>query len=497
MPLSARPSANRVLKTVGTTRWQAAIPKHLRKPFKAALDASERGDSREALRQFGECAERCAGPHDPHIRPVLYFGAQTASQQYFAFRGAGQNVPQAVLEEARFCAETLIRAAWEVNPTDPVAAHNVGRFLHDCDDFGGASAMYKIALQFKPSQVESWGNLGTCYANLGDRDAAERCWMKARAYEAEHASGALAQAYIHLRMGDWATGWSRWERRWEDQTFDQGYGRKGLGKRWTGQPVAPRQSLYVHGEQGLGDHVMFARYVQALLDNGIAIAGLETRPSLLRWMEASFPSVPIVSRETADGGTVPIHAYHVSTMSLPAILGTTVATVPPPVSPLRWTPRNQSRPKVALAWCGAAGNPADGVRSIPHPLLAELAGLPVDWVNVQFTPDAALYLRSWLGEPFEDATETCTDVMDTAQVLATCDVVITVDTLTAHLAGTIGVPTLVLHRFDREWRWVEPAGKPERSVWYPSHHQWTQRAPHDWAGLLSRVRAFLTAWHPV
>ena len=179
-------------------------------------------------------------------------------------------------------------------------------------------------------------------------------------------------------------------------------------------------------------------------------------------------------------------------MSLPHIFGSTIETVPAPPTPpllMKWS-QQASRKRVAIAWCGAAGNPADNVRSIPAHELARLADCDVEWVSVQFTPDAGMIARSWLGD-VEDATDTCKDVLDTAKVLAGCDLVVTVDTLTAHLAGSLGVPSIVLHRFDREWRWYEAA--PEQSVWYPNQRQWTQPAPGDWASLLTRVREELAA----
>lgn len=438
-----------------------------------------------ALQWFGVCADKCAGPGDPHLRPVLYFGSQVAARAYFALRGAGHEVSASQLDGWRFSAETLIRACWEVHPEDSVAAHNLGRFLHDCDEWAEAIRMYRTALHLKHTQVESWGNLGTAYANTGDREAAERCWRQCVAFEAENPSGALAQAYVYLRRGDYAPGWARWERRWDEAAFAQGYGRKELtGRRWDGAPLGEHDTLFVHGEQGLGDHVMFARYVPLLLARGLTIAAVETRLPLVRWMERALSGVRVVAR-AGDGTDVP-HTHHVSTMSLPSICGTLVGTVPDPVTPVMWRPPQNARRRVALAWSGAAGNPTDAMRSLPASVLEGLRGLDVDWVSVQFTPHAGLIARSWLGVDVVDASDTCTDVLDTTHLLATCDLCVTVDTLTAHVAGAMGMPAIVLHRYDREWRWFE--AQPERSIWYASHRSWTQAAPQDWAPLVERVR---------
>ena len=477
------------LRAVGTTRWKQGVPPHLAEPLERALAAAERNEVGEALKWFGVCADKCDGPRDPHMKPIVYFGAQAASSAYFALRGAGQEVGQTVVDEWRACAETLIRAAGELDPGDPVAAHNVGRFLHGCDDWDAAVAMYRIALQLKGTQVESWANLGTAYANQGDRDGARRCWMKATAFAPENPSGALAQSYIWLRAGDYTKGWAAFEHRWNDLEFKRGYGREKelTGTRWMGEALPKGATLFVHGEQGLGDHVQFARFVPALVERGIRIVGLETRPTLVRWMEGALPGLPIVPR----GGEIPQHTHHVSSMSLPNILGLTLDTVPPPVAPVVRTLRAVNphhRKRVALAWCGAAGNPADGVRSIPEHELARLRGIDVDWVSVQFTPLAGMIARSYLGNDVTDASQTCRDVFDTAEVMAGCDLVVCVDTLTAHLAGSLGLPTLLLQRFDREWRWGDAATGDERTPWYPSIRQLTQTAPSDWSGPIDAVR---------
>lgn len=478
------------LGSVSTARWRQAIPKHLADPLRRALDASEAGDMGTALQWFGVCADKCDGPTDPNMKPVLYFGGQAASAAYFTARGKS-NVSRATLDGWRQCAETLVKAAWEVDPADPVAAHNVGRFLHDCDEFETAISFYKLALQGKPHQVESWGNLGTAYANLGDRASAAKYWDRCVAFEPENPSGALAQAYVYLRKGDYLNGWRSLEWRWQDAEFIRQYGRKDLGTpRWRGDALGPKDRLYVHGEQGLGDHVQFARYVTVLVEQGVPVVAFETRPTLKRWMTDALSACPQVAVLARDVDPVPKHTHHVSSMSLPALLGTTVETIPEPVAPFRVAPVRlaKDRKRVAIAWCGAAGNPADNVRSIPAHELAGLAGLPVDWVSVQFTEHAGMIARSWLGDGTVDASETCRDVLDTASVLATCDLVVTVDTLTAHLAGSLGVPTIVLHRFDREWRWLEDR---EDSPWYPGSRHWTQERPTDWAGLVARVRADL------
>jgi len=484
------PASDRPLSIVGTKRWRETVPQHLQQPLAQALRAMEDNNLPEALKWFGACADI-----EPFSKPVLYFGGQVAAQGYFTLRGQDPNHPN--LPEWRGIAETLVRAAFEVAPDDAVACHNLGRFLQDAGDDAEAIPVYRHALLLDEKQVETWGNLGTALYQLGRVEEAWECWRQATALPADKASARLAQSYIWLRQGRYTEGWGAYNDRWRDLEFQRGYGRfKDLGpKHWRGGPLPKRHALYVHGEQGLGDHVQFARYVAELQRQGYTIAALETRAVLKRWMEASFPGLAIHVRDTHP---LPEYTHHVSTLDLPGILGTTVETIPAPMPPTFRDSTNEdiktlmrrvagdTSIRVGIAWEGAKGNPADSIRSIPHEALRHLADIPnVTWVALQFAPDAPMVGRAWLGKQFIDGADGCQDALDTAAVMRGLDLVVTVDTLTAHLAGTLGVPTWVLHRFCREWRWLDQG---EACPWYPSVRSLTVSTPGDWDGLLARVR---------
>lgn len=465
---------------IGTTTWKEVIPAHLQEPLAKALTAMEAGDNKTALYWFGVCAEI-----EPFSRPVLYFGATCASQAYFGLRGAGTDAPPHLVDGWRQCAETLVKAAYEVAPDDAVACHNVGRFIQDCGQDAEAVDYYRKALALDPAQVETWANLGTAMAQLGDKAEAEKCWDRAVYLEPRHASGMLAQSYILLRRGAYVEGWARFEKRWHDMEFVQGYGRKDLrGQIWHGEPLKKGESVLFHGEQGLGDHVQFARFVREAKDRGMPVFGLETRATLKRWMSNAMPEVEIFIR---DSDKPKGYTHHASFMSLPHLLGTTIETIPPPLAPHIAFPKVMEGPgrKIGIAWHGAAGNPADLYRSIPHDQLQHLSPVhDVTWVNLQFDPNADIRLRSWLGNQCVDGTVDCHDVYDTAHVIAGLDLVVSVDTLTAHLAGSLGVPTLLLQRYNAEWRWQSGEGA---TPWYSSVTQIRQGTPMVWGDVLDEV----------
>lgn len=481
----ARPTHN--LRLSGARRVEPGsalqvLNPRLAKLLDKALAAVRANDLVLALKYFGECAEI-----DPTNKAVLYFGSDAAQRAYFSLRYADPLPEGAKLAEWREAAFTLTCACHWADPNDPVALHNVGRFLHDDGQDAEAVDWYQKALSIKREQVESWGNLGTCLYTLGDVQGAELCWSKCVAFEATNPSGSLAQAYIWLRRGDFARGWPALNARWEDQTFQAQYGRPDLGgKMWTGQPLGKKDTLMIHGEQGLGDHVQFARYIPELIARGYKIAGLETRAPLKRWMEACLPDVPVFVR---DKDTLPGFTHHVPLMSLPGLMG--IEDAPRPLAPLYLHsptyPTWEGRGHVGLVWKGTTGNPIDVQRSIPDALLGQLADLPgVTWVPLQYDPtgNADLTTRAWLGKAVEP-TPAYKDVLDLSEIMAGLDMVVAVDTLGAHVAGSIGVPTLLLHRHNREWRWQQHA---ETTEWYPSVVQLTQPAPGDWTSVLAQVR---------
>lgn len=492
------PVATRASSAVGSPAWKRSIPKHLRRDLATALAALDDNRLGEAMIAFGACCDAAMAAHPgateppPEIRPVLYFGAQGAKAAYFQLRGERPDSPE--LDQWRQCAEDLTMAHMEMSPADAVAAHNAATFLQDLGRDADALTLYRRAASLDAGLSETWGNMGTLYYQLGDVARAWGCWDQCLRTPTTGGMAAVNQAYIHLRKGEYAEGWAKYNQRWQDIEFVRGYGRRDLSERkhWIGGTLPKSHRLYLHGEQGLGDHIQFARYVPVLQSMGYRIVGLETRSVLRRWMEASYPDVPIYVR---DEEPPPAFSHHCSTMDLPGILGTTMETIPhlvrPIPEPMRRVYVSASERRIGIAWQGATGNPSDSQRSIPADQLWHLADIPgVTWVSLQFGDNGAMVARSWLNA--QDGTKGCADALDTAAVMRGLDLVVTVDTATAHMAGTLGVPTLLLHRFCREWRWGDITVTGERCPWYPSVRSLTQSRPSDWEELLLRVRAELS-----
>jgi tetratricopeptide (TPR) repeat protein len=244
--------------------------------------------------------------------------------------------------------------------------------------------------------------------------------------------------------------------------------------------------VVLEGEQGHGDTIQFARYAPMLAAAGARVT-LRVQPGLVRLLGELAPAV--ASGAAADGVSLPL-------ASMPALFGTELSTVPGAPyltaalgAAAAWRGRLAGR-SIGLVWAGEgrthlADRAMDARRSIAPGLLAPLGAVPgLTFVSLQ---KAA---REMPPLPLCDWTAELADFADTAALVAALDLVITVDTAVAHLAGALGRPVWLLNRFDADWRWLR--GRDD-CPWYPSLRQFRQARPGDWDGVVARVAEALSA----
>ena len=248
----------------------------------------------------------------------------------------------------------------------------------------------------------------------------------------------------------------------------------------------------MRAEQGLGDTIQFARYLPLLAERGAKVV-LACAPPLVPLLR-TIPGVTVAPKD----GVLPAYDFWVDQMSLPRLFGTGAETIPAaqgyitadPARVAAWRPVARSRARVGIVW---AGNPAyanDRRRSMPVAALAPILAVPgVEWISLQAGP-ASGAITAWFGIP--DLSERLTDFAATAALVATLDLVITVDTSTAHLAGAMGKTAWVMLAHAADWRWMH--GR-EDSPWYASMRLFRQSAPGDWAGVAQRVAAAVAERH--
>ena len=382
-------------------------------------------------------------------------------------------------------ATVMAERALALRPGDPQSLQVMGNARHDQGDFAAAAACYRAALIRAPNHAGLWTNLGNSLHALGRPAEALAAQDRAVALAPEDAEARFCRALTLLASGDFARGWAEYEWRFRRP------GRPGrrFGPAWHGEPIEGR-SILLHAEQGHGDTLQFLRYVPLVAARGARVV-LEVQPALRRLAER----VPGAWQVLAAGEPLPPVDAHCSLLSLPLACGTRLASIPAAVpylsaAPGLWAARLPRGLRIGLCWAGAATErglpfPLDQRRSLDPALLAPLAGLPgVVFVSLQ--KDA----RGTPPLPLVDPMPLMRDFADTAGLIAALDLVISVDTSVAHLAGALGRPVWLLSRADACWRWLH--GR-EDSPWYPTMRLFRQRAPGDWQGVIGRVLAALQA----
>ncbi len=397
------------------------------------------------------------------------------------------------LAERHLEAEVTCRSALQRQPGYWAALSNLGVALHRQQRHEEGIAAYIAALRANNSDVNACTNLAVAFNEQWRMPESLLVHDAALDLAPSNPTVRANRAMALLIAGDYQQGFAEFEWRWQAP----GITPHGLtAPLWDGSDPAGKVIL-VHDEGGFGDTLQFVRYVPMLIEYGAKVL-LQVQSPLLRLMRQSFPS--IAHNIIARGDWPPPHDLHCPTISLARCFKTTLATVPGQTPYLTadasrislWKSRLGTQtgegPRIGLVW---AGSPRHGMsivhamdrrRSIPPALFNDLANINgVRFVSLQLGANPADFPAGL--KPFDSMGE-MTDFADTADLVANLDLVISVDTAVAHLAGALGRPVWLLSRFDACWRWL--AGRQD-SPWYPQMRVFRQSSPGDWAGVLTEV----------
>ena len=325
--------------------------------------------------------------------------------------------------------------------------------------------------------------MGNILKNAGYADRALPYYKKSREQHPDNDEIRTTDAMALLQAGHFSEGWLLWEKRpsldprFKDVPF------------WNGQPV---DHLLVHEDQGLGDAFQFSRYIPELRRYAKHITIQVTR-ALKNVFEASFPDFEILTLDDA----VPAVNGRIRMLSLPAFFQTSARTIPASIPYLKtreewrnaWRERlpTKTKPRVGLVWGGNPDHLNDKLRSISQTHIAPL--LQSDQVQLISLQKGAQKNGLELSvHGIFDADDYLKDFSDTAGLMAELDLLISVDTSVAHLAGGLGLPVWLLLPFDPDWRWMIGRGD---SPWYPTMRIFRQQEPRNWPEVIDRVIADL------
>jgi hypothetical protein len=326
-------------------------------------------------------------------------------------------------------------------------------------------------------------NLAIVRKNEGRVDEAERLVEEALHREPDFAAAHVNRAHLLLLAGRLEEGWAEYE--WRPQ--------KSLppARRLTGDTAWAGKKVLLHQEQGAGDLIQFIRYAALLKGAAVTVSCNERFIPLMRGAKG-------VSDAVSWNGPLPESDVEANVLSLPRIMGADFRKIAVPyleVDPDRvraWRDRlkGETRMRVGLVWGGNPANPLERRRGIPLARMCPILRMEnVAFYSLQQAPQRA-DLAGIAG--VEDLATECEQVTEEAAAMINLDLIISTDTMPAHLAGALGRPVWVLLHYVPDWRWMRHR---EDSPWYPSMRLFRQKRPGDWEELAGRVARELAS-HP-
>jgi tetratricopeptide (TPR) repeat protein len=392
-------------------------------------------------------------------------------------------------------AEECFRALLEPDANSAEHHNSLGNALLQQRRIAEAEDCYRTALRLKPDYAAAHTNLANALLALGRRTEMERHYRHALELDPSNPGTQYNLSLACLREGNLREGWERHEWRWKFSELGL-RPRKFARPQWNGQRLNGEMIL-LHAEQGLGDTLQFIRYLPSVVARGARVV-LEVQPQLLELLRNN----PYVAQVISRGERLPSFAYHLPLMSLPLVFETRIDTIPSIFPYLKmdektidaaWQkhPRRPNKLRVGLVWAGNPRFRGDQLRSTTLEALLPLTEVEdVDFFSLQFGPAVEQIAPLQSRFTLTDACSSSKDFAETAAFVATLDLVVSVDTAIAHLAGAMGISVWVILPHLADWRWLEHR---QDSPWYSTARLFRQPSPGDWKSVAEQVRDTLSA----
>jgi tetratricopeptide (TPR) repeat protein len=377
------------------------------------------------------------------------------------------------------------RRALAVDGDNAGAHSNLGNALRALGRFEEAAACHREAIALDPKYVEARYNLGLALKDNRRHSEGLAHLSAVVKLKPDHVDAHWDRALAWLTVGDLTRGFAEYEWRWRLPDHSLRRLEKPL---WTGGSLRG-QCVLVHAEQGFGDTIHFARYAPILAEQADHVI-LECQAPLSRLL-ATIDGIEVIGRTK----TLPYFDVHTPLLSVPRLVGTTLETIPaherylrapePNISAARGAVAEADGFKVGIAWAGSVTHRNDRNRSAGIEPFIELCGLPGTTIfSLQMGTRAGDLDSAGCRGFIRDLSPHLTDFAETAAAIEALDLVITVDTAVAHLAGALGKPAWVVLPYNADWRWLLDR---DDSPWYPSLRLFRQRTFGDWEDVFARV----------
>lgn len=430
-------------------------------------------------------------PQDPEAHLALSETLRALGDSSGAQEALSQAVATHVKRVISSYHERKLTQAWEhaqtalrLAPDNAQACNAAGVVLLAQHRLQEAIPYLRHSVELQPDFPASWTFLGHAHLYRNDLAGAAACYDRALNLNPDFSDARYFRAWAELAAGRFENGWPEFESRWNKR-----------GPRlprcpvWNGESLNGQRVL-IYAEHGFGDTIFFARYAPLVMGHGGRVT-IECQPSLRRLLQ----SIPGVDAVAVRGEPLPEFDWQVSVMSLPRIFQTDLKSIPnsipylqaPVADEVILPPAPSARLKVGLVWGGSRMLILEQDRSAPLSSLALVLTLPgVAYYSLQLDPRRNELREVEGGERLIDLGAQLTDFAATAAAMQQLDLVISIDTAAAHLAGALGRPVWLLLVYCPDWRWMLHR---EDSPWYPTMRLFRQQAPDEgWERVAGRVR---------
>ena len=407
------------------------------------------------------------------------------------FAGSHHNLGVALQEQGRLSeAAACLHQALRLSPNLAKAHYNLGIVLQEQGSLAEAVACFQQAVRLRPDLSEAHNNLGIALLAQGEWAQAEASFEQALRINPEFAEARINRGMLWLLHGKFEQAWPEYEWRWQTKQFPSFPRPEPL---WDGRSLEGK-TILLYTEQGVGDTLHFIRYAAVVKERGATV--VVGCPSELLGVLAGCPGVDCV---LPLDGPLPACDLRAPLLSLPGLCGTTLSTIPAQVPYLVadraratfWRKRFASTSgfKVGICWQGSPRHRDDRRRSVLLSQFAHLANIPgVRLASLQRGPGQEQWENVAEHWPVVDlpglGPEPSEAWVETAALVGALDLVVTVDTALAHLAGALGVPVWVALPFSPDWRWL--LGRAD-SPWYPTMRLFRQTRYGQWADVFERI----------
>jgi tetratricopeptide (TPR) repeat protein len=401
-------------------------------------------------------------------------------------------------EEALTCFKRCVELRPKRASDEALAFNNLGNVLQSLGRSEEALRWLDRALDLRPDFVQALSNKAIALSQMWLFDQAFEVYARVKALDPNHAVSNWNSALLHMLTGNFEAGWAGREARWNIPSLSAAYP-KFTEPMWLGRENIEGKTVLIAADEGLGDAIQFSRYVPLVAARGVRV--ILVVQDALRSLLSALPGVAQCIAKSVAANGVPPFDVHCPLGSLPLAFGTRLDTIPadlpylppPPSARVRvWEDRlgPRDRLRVGLVWSGNPEHKGDHHRSTS--LRAYSAFLDVDATFVSLQKDPRPDDRITLGERSDivDFTANLTDFAETAALISCLDLVVTVDTSVAHLAGALGCPTWILLPYTPDYRWLLDR---DDSPWYPTVRLFRQHESRDYGPVIARVRAELAA----